>query len=300
MQDQPASEVDAVIPKGMSWGLERRLQFIDFRLRWDGRINRTDLTDYFGLSTPQASLDIAKYIELAPGNLTYDRSSKTYVATQPFRALYQRSSARRYLAELLATKMGSMESATSFIGSSPEVDWAPSPWRTINEETVEALVTAIRERLAVRVRYQSMTSLDESERLLSPHALGNDGFRWHVRAYCHKRQRFSDFVLARILHIAGFEPSDTDPSRDLQWQTILTLVLAPNPDLPPAKKRVLELDYGMEDGQVQLPCRQAFLYYTLRRLGLHSKEAPDPLAQQITLKNRDAIQPYIDALTAQS
>mgnify|MGYP001024151169 CR=1 FL=1 len=47
----------------------------------------------------------------------------------------------------------------------------------------------------------------------------------------------------------------------------------------------------LEDGQVKLPCRQAFLYYTLRRLGLHTKEAPDPLAQQITLKNRDEIQP---------
>jgi hypothetical protein len=35
-------------------------------------------------------------------------------------------------------------------------------------------------------------------------------------------------------------------------------------------------------------------------LGLHTKEAPDPLAQQITLKNRDEIQPYIDALSAQS
>ena len=300
MQEQPISDADVAVPKGMTWGLERRLQFIDFRLRWDGRINRTDLTDYFGLSTPQASLDIAKYIELAPGNLTYDRSSKTYVATHPFRALYQRSSARRYLAELLATKTGVTESGTSFIGSSPEVDVAPSPWRTINEETVEALVKAIREKLAVRVSYQSMTSLDESERLLSPHALGNDGFRWHVRAYCHKRQRFSDFVLARILRIAGFELSDVNPDRDLHWQTILTLVLAPHPDLPPAKKRVLELDYGMEDGEVQLPCRQAFLYYTLRRLGLHTKEVPDPLAQQITLKNRAAIQPYIDALTAQT
>lgn len=300
MQEKPTSDLDLIVPKGTTWGLERRLQFIDFRLRWERRINRMDLTEYFGLSIPQASLDIAKYTELAPTNLVYDKSSKTYVATQDFRALYQSSAARRYLSELLATKTGIMESATSFIGSPPEIDWAPSPWRTINEQTVESLVKAIREKLAVRVSYQSMTSLDESERLLSPHALGNDGFRWHVRAYCHKRQRFSDFVLARILNIAGFESSDADPSMDSHWQTVLTLVLAPHPDLPPAKKRVLELDYGMEEGQVLLPCRQAFLYYTLRRLGLQTNEAPDPLAQQITLKNRAAIQPYIDALTAQT
>ncbi|WP_233768080.1 WYL domain-containing protein [Aeromonas sp. ASNIH3] len=259
-----------------------------------------DLIEHFGISVPQASLDIAKYMELAPSNLTYDRSSRTYTAAPCFRPLYQRSSAQRYLAELLATKMGVVEPAASFIGSAPEIDWAPSPWRTINEQTVEAVVRAIRQQEAIRVSYQSMTSLDESIRLLSPHALGNDGFRWHVRAFCHKRQRFSDFVLARILRIEGFEPSKVDASQDTHWHTVLMLVLAPHPDLPAAKKRVLELDYGMEDGQVKLPCRQAFLYYTLRRLGLHTKEAPDPLAQQITLKNRDEIQPYIDALTAQA
>ena len=300
MQEPPVAAPEPTEPKGLSWGLDSRLQFIDFRLRWERRINRMDLTEHFGISVPQASLDIAKYTELAPSNLTYDRSSKTYTAASDFQPLYQRSSAQRYLAELLATKMGVIEPAASFIGSAPEADWAPSPWRTINEQTVEAVVRAIRQQEAIWVSYQSMTSLDESVRLLSPHALGNDGFRWHMRAFCHKRQRFSDFVLARVLRIDGFEASQVDSSQDSHWQTVLTLVLAPHPDLPAAKKRVLELDYGMEDGQVKLLCRQAFLYYTLRRLGLHAKEAPDPLAQQITLKNRDEIQPYIDALSAQN
>ncbi|WP_054910422.1 WYL domain-containing protein [Pseudomonas sp. NBRC 111135] len=300
MQEPSVPAAEPAEPKGLSWGLESRLQFIDFRLRWERRINRMDLTEHFGISVPQASLDISKYMELAPSNLTYDRSSKTYTAAQSFHPLYQRSSAQRYLAELLATKMGIVEPTASFIGSAPETDWAPSPWRTINEQTVEAVVRAIRQQESILVSYQSMTSLDESVRLLSPHALGNDGFRWHMRAFCHKRRRFSDFVLARILRIEGFESSQVDASQDAHWHTVLMLVLAPHPDLPAAKKRVLELDYGMEDGQVKLPCRQAFLYYTLRRLGLHTKEAPDPLAQQITLKNRDEIQPYIDALTAQA
>ena len=300
MQKPSVPAAEPAEPKGLSWGLESRLQFIDFRLRWERRINRMDLTEHFGISVPQASLDISKYMELAPSNLTYDRSSKTYTAAPCFRPLYQRSSAQRYLAELLATKMGIVEPTASFIGSAPETDWAPSPWRTINEQTVEAVVRAIRQQESILVSYQSMTSLDESVRLLSPHALGNDGFRWHMRAFCHKRQRFSDFVLARILRIDGFEATQVDSNQDSHWQTVLTLVLAPHPDLPAAKKRVLELDYGMEDGEVKLPCRQAFLYYTLRRLGLHTKEAPDPLAQQITLKNRDEIQPYIDALAAQA
>jgi len=40
---------------GSKWNLERRLQFIDFRLRWEGRLNRRDLIDYFAVSMPQAS-----------------------------------------------------------------------------------------------------------------------------------------------------------------------------------------------------------------------------------------------------
>lgn len=278
------------------YGQERRLQFIEYRLRWEGRINRTDLTDHFGLSIPQASLDVAKYTELAPGNLEYDRSSKAYLVTSQFKPIFESSSARRYLADLLALKIGIIARESSFAGSPPEMDWAPAPWRMMDDQTVEALVRAIHKRLAVRVCYQSMSSAAQPERLLSPHALGYDGFRWHVRAFCHKRQDFADFVLGRILSINGFEDSSVDAKDDLHWQTILTLVLAPRPDLPPGKRRVLELDYGMEDGQVELPCRQAFLFYTLRRLGLQADVA-DPAEQQIILKNRAAVQPYIDALT---
>lgn len=117
-----------------------------------------------------------------------------------------------------------------------------------------------------------------------------------MRAYCHKRRHFADFVLARILSIEGFENTQVAAADDSQWQTVLTLVLAPRPDLPLAKKRVVELDYGMHDGQVELPCRQAFLFYTLRRLGLQTDVA-NPIEQQIILKNRTEVQPYIDALT---
>lgn len=160
------------------------------------------------------------------------------------------------------------------------------------------MVRAIQNKAAVTVLYQSMTSVDANSRTISPHALGFDGFRWHVRAYCHMRERFSDFVLARILDLKGAGPSSVDPGTDSFWHTILTLVLVPHPDLSAARKRVIELDYCMEDGQVILECRQAFLYYTMRRLGLHTETPSDPAAQQICLSNRAELQPYIDALTA--
>ncbi|MDR6523300.1 hypothetical protein J2789_005996 [Variovorax paradoxus] len=293
----PASGVSTT--PHLSWGLDRRLQFIDFRLRWEGRLNRTDLIEHFNISMPQASLDISRYLELAPNNLGYDRSSRTYVAGANFEPLFPRSTARRYLAELHAKATGLLEPGASFIGHAPPMEAAPSPWRAVSDEVVHAVVRAIQNKVAVTITYQSMTSVEAGSRRISPHALGFDGFRWHVRAYCHKRERFSDFVLARILNLEDAGPSSVHASADIFWNTILTLVLVPHPKLTAAKKRAIELDYGMEDGRVALECRQAFLYYTLRRLGLHA-ETPDPIAQQISLSNRAELQPYIDALSASS
>lgn len=280
-----------------NWGQESRLQFIDFRLRWEGCLNRKDLMQQFGVSVPQASLDIAKYSELAPSNLVYDTSSRTYMATAFFQPQFLRSSARSYLAELIAMKNGVIESSVSYIGTGVEVDVAPIPPRSIDDATVAILVRAIQDRLVVNTTYQSMTSIEPSERKLSPHALGYDGFRWHVRAYCHTKKRFSDFVLARILAIEISNQSEIDPRDDIEWHTIVPLVLAPHPDLPDATKRVLELDYGMENGETRLPCRQAFLFYTLKRLGLKTSADSNPIAQQIILKNRADVQPYIDGVT---
>ncbi|WP_293193094.1 hypothetical protein [Ottowia sp.] len=84
------------------WGPERRLEFIDFRLQWDGRLNRSDLMEHFGISVPQASADIAAYAELAPDNLVYDRSARVYVASSGFAAVFPTTTAEHYLNDLLA------------------------------------------------------------------------------------------------------------------------------------------------------------------------------------------------------
>ncbi len=54
------------------WGVERRLEFIEFRLFWEGGINRSDITAYFGVSVPQASKDLSEYQRIAPSNIRYD------------------------------------------------------------------------------------------------------------------------------------------------------------------------------------------------------------------------------------
>jgi hypothetical protein len=65
-----------------------RLRFIDYLLARFGRVNRADLTDYFGLSIQQVSLDLRAYDELAPGNMIYDKTLKAYRPTDAFKRVF--------------------------------------------------------------------------------------------------------------------------------------------------------------------------------------------------------------------
>jgi hypothetical protein len=269
------------------WSQERRLEFIDFRLRWDGRLNRTDLTEFFGMSVPQASLDIARYEELAPRNLAYDRSARVYVAGADFRALYPSSSPQRYMEELLSTASAAASTGQSQLGYRPPITSLPLLQRTLDVNVVVGLQRAIRDKLAQRILYQSMSRSEPHERMISPHAFAHDGHRFHVRAFCHERDDFRDFVLGRILEVRGTAPPGRDGSLDHAWHIELALELAPHPKLPLAHRKAIALDYGMRDEKITLQCRQSFVFYVLKhlRLPLVTAASLEPREHQIVLKN---------------
>lgn len=72
----------------MKYAIEQRLRLIDFLLHQYGTINRSALEDYFGVSTPQASIDIQEYLRRAPDNAAYCKKRKTYVRTDEFKRVW--------------------------------------------------------------------------------------------------------------------------------------------------------------------------------------------------------------------
>lgn len=281
-------------PKNISrWGQERRLEFVDFRLAWDGRLNRADLMGFFGISVPQASTDISRYKELAPDNLVYDGSARTYVATSAFSPVFPGSSPDSFLGELLAEESGDVGTSERLLGWRPPFARMPLPARAMDQQVLLALLKAVRDKASVEVLYQSIQRPEPALRVLSPHALGHDGYRWHIRAFCHSRQGYRDFVLARILKATTSDVPWHSGEQDEAWRTTLKLVLAPNPKLSKASQRVIELDYGMTDGQVSFECRQALAFYVLRHLGLGEELDTQPEAQQVVLKNRREVKKYL-------
>lgn len=278
------------------WGQERRLEFIDSRLCWEGRLNRADLTEFFCISVPQASLDLAKYAELAPGNAAYDLSQKAYLATADFEPRFADGSSARYLAELYALTIGVLPHDVSFLGFVPAADVVRHPMRSVPTGHLRQTLIAIREKRQLTIAYQAISRPEPTLRVISPHAMGYDGFRWHIRAYCHLRGDYRDFVFARVLDLELGGSSDREPDDDEAWHRMLDITVAPHPHLAAGPRRIVALDYGMENERLHIPVRQALARYLLKRLGLLSPQS-DPVEQHIVLANREELVPFVPGLT---
>ena len=97
----------------LKWGVGRRLEFIEFRLFWEGSINRADLVEAFGVSVPQASKDLTLYQERAPGNMEYDTRAKRYVAAEKFVLRFLEPDPYIYLSQLRSVAEGAVPASDS-------------------------------------------------------------------------------------------------------------------------------------------------------------------------------------------
>jgi hypothetical protein len=254
----------------MRWGVEQRIEFIEFRLFWEGSINRADIVDFFGMSVPQASKDLTLYQEWAPGNMKYDTRRKRYIAAERFVLRFVEPDPYVYLGQLRSVAEGTFPPHDSWIAALPRADVALTPKRDIDIEVLRKILDATREGVSVEIFYQSMSKVrpDPIWRKITPHAFGYDGFRWHVRAYCHLEHKFKDFLLPRILQIGGKSTAGATGEQDWLWNNFFDVIVGPHPDLTESQKKVVAKDYGFDHGTGILSVRYAMLFYVLKRLGL--------------------------------
>lgn len=244
----------------LSQAQRERLTYLEFRLYFMGEIGRPDLSARFGVAPAGATRDIAMYRELAPQNIDFDNSSKSYRISMSFAPIFDHPPQRVLSALSLGFGDGVGGEARSLIPcefpailSCPRID------------VLAPICRAIHAKRPVAIRYQSMSS-GESQRVIVPFALVDTGLRWHVRAFDRKSGEFRDFVITRIQNpiildeeSAAHEHMDAD----IQWTRIVVLDLVPHPRLN--RPEVIELDYGMQNGSMRLRVRAAVAGYMLLR-----------------------------------
>lgn len=277
----------------LRWGIEQRLEFIEFRLFWEGGVNRADIMGYFGVSVPQASKDLTHYQEVAPGNMLYDKSLKRYFASDDFKPKYLEPDANHYLMQTVATDPSSLTAARSWVSQPVGFATVPQPRRAIDPAMLRQMLKVIRSKQSVEIRYQSLNP-DKPKaqwRRVTPHAFCFDGMRWHARAFCHERGLFRDFLLPRISGLRSEGEPGLLSDKDHAWHETYRLKLKPHPKLSDEQKKAVAADYGMKDGEFEIPMRLAMLFYFRKQhLGLDYKEhEKDPQQQHIVMADAESV-----------
>lgn len=278
------SKTQQQMRRDLAWSTLQRIQFIEFRLLWEGHVNRSDLIEAFSISVPQSTLDFREYLERAPGNMDYDKRLRHYFPTPTFQPVFISDSAEGYLSQLIAIGIsGEEQSHPGLIGATPPFDVLPSPERRVDRNTLQQLLRAIRENLSLEIHYQSLSTATPGWRRVTPHALASDGLRWHVRAFCHTKSEFRDFVLGRIMEMREEQPSDVLAGADDEWNEHVKVIIAPNPNLTADQKKIIERDYSMKRGKAEIIVRRSLLFYLKRRLGIDGGLEKTPAAQQVVI-----------------
>jgi len=274
------------------WAFLKRLEYIDFRLFWDRMLNRADMAEAFGMSTQQASADIAAYGDAAPGNLVYDGSAKAYRRGDSYRPEWAARGVDRYLLQLVGLKSGWLDAeSTWFQTPLPPVEVVSVGRRATNSDHLMAVLDAIKDRQQLQIDYRSLTGSPPSWRRIAPHSLAYAFGRWYVRAWAAEHNDFRDYLLNRIRGVSPDGPASVDVSLDYEWSHFIDLSLVPNPKLKSEQQQALIEEFEMTEGVLTMPVRLSMSFYLIAHLNLDLDPAENkPEKTQLVLTNGPEIE----------
>ena len=281
--------MDTVVER-LRWGVRRRLEFIDFRLFWDGRFNRKDMATTFGISRQQASADVGQYEKIAPNNVAYDPTEKAYRRTDRFKPAFLGDVIEPHLLQLVAIENGWMRPEDTWFDAMPPIEATSLRRRPTPPTVLMRVLDAVHNRLEIDIAYGSLTGSTQPTRTIAPHALSYSAGRWYLRSWSKRHNDFREYSLNRIGAVSNSRPSHVDPALDFEWVHRMDLVILPNPDLPAERQATVAWEHGMTDGRLILPCRLSLSFHLMSEHNLDiGPGVLEPAKQQIVLENREEV-----------
>lgn len=244
------------------WAGRERLLFIERLAWWKGVVNRGDVREVFGISSAQVSADLQGYQEANPTALAYNVRAKRYEAGEGMRCVMHEPRLEEAVSLFLGVAtpllgMGGRSQAAS------TVDFFRPLTREADGIVQRLVFLAMNQGRRLRIKYWSVNSSRGGSREIAPHALGHDGYRWHVRAWCFENSGFRDFVLSRMEEADWPGEVYTAPMVDEGWERMETVVLQPHSGLDEDQRKTIIRDYGMKGGKLKVEVRAAMKEYFL-------------------------------------
>ena len=224
---------------------------------WEGCISNARLRDLTGLHTVQVSRLIASYLEANPEHFEHEASVKRY-RWKP--GTTSTVSLDEYLSILVALqRQGKQTEAFIHEVRVDLTEITPTVYAVLN--------AACASSKAVEITYRSMTNPKGLTRVIEPHSLIHVGRRWHVRAWCRLRERFSDFNLGRIRAASLLDESSGHTAADDDgWSRFIKIRIAPHRHLSPDRAEVVKGELFGGAAKWVLQARSCLAMYVIQEL----------------------------------
>lgn len=256
----------------LSESLKERFAYIEHLLRWYGGVTARQISEVFGIERVNAQKVITRYREVFSGAIRYDSSLRKQVADKNFDPHYIKDTPRKFLDNLRGQHYVRLYRDT---GNWEEISIYDTDSRiplNLENNIVSIIVKALLDKRVLAISYHSINRV--SDRLISPNNLVYANHRFHLRAFCHQKQDYLDFVLGRILE-ARLYPVPTveeikkdraiewiSSRHDKSWGNIVYLFYQINPELPEKAQGALRLNYNVDsEDKLIIQCREALRYY---------------------------------------
>lgn len=242
----------------MATTLLDRVSDLETILYWEGEIDNQRVRELLGVQPVWASRLLA---ELAK-----------HMGKQATRVT-SRSPLKLTSAESKRINIHTLDDYLRVVGKHPSsnnfVEDARLDLSIVAPDVFVTMMQAIKNKIGAKIVYRSMTDPNGSERVIFPHAIVRAPRRWHVRAWCDKRQEFRDFTLGRI--VSASRINDSAPhsrSEDGAWNDIVSFYIFAHPDLSPAQQAMIMNEYFPGASARQLSVRRCLAAYIIQDLRL--------------------------------
>lgn len=236
-----------------------RLVYLDQCLTWAGQVNRKDLIERFGISSPQAAIDFREYLErVAEPKPSYDTVRKCYLADSKHSGLP------------FTHEVGSPDEIVTSTASDG-FSLLPSPVRQCPPFVMRQLYQATEQHLKIEIDYVSMASGLRQNQWIAPANFASDGERLHVRAWSFHHEEWRDYLPVRVSPESSFSTAQIGQElpRDNDWEELIEIRFRPLSDMSSEQKAAVRLEYGFADEVLSFQIRRSLEFYIDRRWGLN-------------------------------
>ena len=258
-----------------------RIRYILLKLQWEGRISRQDLMTEFQIASTQATKDFKALTANYPGAAKYDLSQRRYVNDEKLSDYLSGTRFDDYV-QLNADRTG-------------KVTRLSATHHEMEPKTFQPVIQAIQDNKGLNFHYRSLSSPNKNrQRHVIPVRVIHSGFRWHFRAYEPVSHSYKDFRFSRVSDAITDEVNtDNDVPIDNKWETIIDIVIHPNPTLASEKQDIIALDFNMTGKEIIVQTNAACLIYVLRDYEITDFSERPSHHQLLAIKNNNEVTKHL-------